>query len=139
MGSASLPLVLHGTGVSTHDTQEMLPQKTGSKFNHQKRKSHADSLRKKPKQKTLSQKALNNSFREKYLTGNKKKKLATNQEEPGGESDYILIMKNNIQKPSKQTKTAGKFMFLGKEHLAEKFMGKGVKFDKKSFVKLANC
>ena len=68
--SASLPLVLHGTGVFTHDTQEMLPQKTGSKFNHQKRKSHADSLRKKPKQKTLSQKALNNSFREKYLTGN---------------------------------------------------------------------
>ena len=48
-------------------------------------------------------------------------------------------MKNNIQKPSKQTKTAGKYMFLGKGPLAEKFMGKGVKFDKKSFVKLANC
>ena len=70
--SASLPLVLHGTGLFTHETQEMLPQKTGCKLNHQKRKSHADSLRKKPKQKTLSQKALNNSFREKYLTGNKK-------------------------------------------------------------------
>ena len=30
-------------------------------------------------------------------------------------------------------------MVLGKGHLAEKFIGKGVKFDKKSFVKLANC
>ena len=48
-------------------------------------------------------------------------------------------MKKNIQKPSKQRKTAGKYMFLGKGHLAEKLMGKGVKFDKKSFVKLANC
>ena len=52
--SASLPLVLHETGLFTHETQEMLPQKTGSKFNHQKRKSHADSLKEKHKQKTFS-------------------------------------------------------------------------------------
>ena len=83
-----------------------------------------------------SNKVLNNSFREKYLTG--AKKLASLQEEHGGVPDFLLIVRNNVQKPNKQTTTAGKFMVAGQGEIYEGFLHDGIEFDTDNYVKMSN-
>ena len=124
------PIMIHSTGIfSTVESEEVVQPRQKPK----RRKSHTESL--KPKS-FSSSKVLNNSFREKYLTGIKK--LSSLQEEHGGTPDFLLIVKNNVQQPSKQTTTAGKFMVAGQGEIFEEFMHEGIEFDTDSYVKMTN-
>ena len=63
------PIMIHSTGIYNTVAESVVQPRTKPK----ERKTHTDSLKEKPKPKTFSSsKVLNNSFREKYLTGIKK-------------------------------------------------------------------
>ena len=128
------PIMIHSTGIfSTVESEEVVQPRQKQK----RRKSHTESLKEKPKPKSFSSsKVLNNSFREKYLTGIKK--LSSLQEEHGGTPNFLLIVKNNVQQPSKQTTTAGRFMVAGQGEIFEEFMHEGIEFDTDGYVKMTN-
>ena len=79
-----------------------------------------------------------NSFKQKYLT--LKKKVSALQLEVGGEEDFPLIVKNNLQTPSRnqQSLTAGKYMIYGKGSLSDQFHTTGIKFASEKMVKMEN-
>ena len=127
------PIMIHSTGIYNTAAESVVQPRTKLK----ERKTHTESLKEKPKPKIFSStKVLNNSFREKYLTGIKK--LASLQEEHGGVPDFLLIVANNVQQPSKQTTTAGKFMVAGQGEIYEGFMHDGIEFDTHNYVKMSN-
>ena len=127
------PIMIHSTGIFNTVAESVVQPRTKPK----ERKTHTDSLKEKPKPKTFSSsKVLNNSFREKYLTGIKK--LASLQEEHGGKPDFLLIVRNNVQQPSKQTTTAGKFMVAGQGEIFEGFLHEGIEFETDNYVKMSN-
>ena len=127
-------MIHHSTGIFNRVADESVVQ---PRKKVKERKSHTESLKEKPKPKTFSSsKVLNNSFREKFLTG--VKKLASLQEEHGGEPNFLLIVQNNVQKPNKQSTTAGKFMVSGQGEIFEGFMHDGIEFDTENYVKMSN-
>jgi len=120
-----------------HDTRRIEDTLTEEEPEIKKRrKSHNESLKEKVKVKTLNKKSMLNSWREKILTA--KKKVATIQEEHGGNPDFLLLIKNNIQEKNTQTQTAGKYMVIAKGPARKKFLGKGVKFSRENNFMMAN-
>ena len=75
---------------------------------NEKRKSHSDHMKMAVKVKKLGKKAMLNSWREKMLTV--KKKVASIQVEHGGDPDFVIMIRNNIQDPTatNASPTAGK-------------------------------
>ena len=127
---AAPTIMLHSTGIFGNPVVANWP---GQKV----RKSHTESLKEKPKVKTFSSaKVQTNSYREKLLTA--LKKIATVQQEHGGEEDFVVIMKNNVQKPNKQSTTAGKYIFQGAGPLLDGFLNGGLEYDHYNYVKLEN-
>ena len=60
------------------------------------------------------------------------------QLEVGAKEDFILLVRNNLQDPSPQSSTAGKYMCYGVGPIAENFYTTGIKFDNTEMVKMAN-
>ena len=60
------------------------------------------------------------------------------QLEVGAKEDFILLVRNNLQDPSPQSSTAGKYMCYGVGPIAENFYNTGIKFDNTEMVKMAN-
>ena len=85
-----------------------------------------------------STKANLNSMRTKFLTV--KKKVVSIPEECGVEQDFMLIMKNNLQKSgiSNPSPTAGKYMLYTRGSIREQFLGEGVKFNPMTMFMMAN-
>ena len=120
---------------STFQTEENIPVNLPK--SQKRRKSHTESLKEYAKEKTFSSsKVRNNSFREKLLTGIKK--LGSVQKEHGGEPNYLLIIKNNIQEASKQSTTAEKFIVQGEGPIMDGFLHSGIEYDSDNYVKLVN-
>ena len=71
---------------------------------------------------------------------NSKKKFASIQPECGADQDFMIIMKNNLQREdvSNPSPTAGKYMVYTRGNIREKLLGEGVKFDTSSMYMLAN-
>ena len=85
-----------------------------------------------------SSKANLNSLKTKYL--NLKKKISAIHKECGVEEDFLLVMKNNLQKDSisRPAPTAGKYMVFCRGGIREKLLGDGIKFDKNNMYMMAN-
>ena len=85
-----------------------------------------------------SSKANLNSMKTKFLTV--KKKVASIQQECGMEQDFMLIMKNNLQKSSVScpSPTAGKYMVYNRGNIRDQLLGEGVKFNPMTMFMLAN-
>ena len=85
-----------------------------------------------------SSKANLNSMKTKFLTV--KKKVASIQQECGMEQDFMLIMKNNLQKSSVScpSPTAGKYMGYNRGNIRDQLLGEGVKFNPMTMFMLAN-
>ena len=92
----------------------------------------------KSKVENRSAKANLNSMKTKFLTS--KKKFASIQPECGVEQDFMIIMKNNLQRAdvSNPSPTAGKYMVYTKGNIREKLLGQGIKFDTASMYMLDN-
>ena len=103
-----------------------------------RKKSHKEHLNAKVKVKTLSKKATQNSWRNKLLTA--KKKWATLQEEHGGQPDFVIMIRNNVQDAgvTKASSTAGKYLLMAQGPLREKLLGPGVQFVKNESYMFAN-
>ena len=77
-------------------------------------------------------------FKDKYLTS--KKNIFTSKR-PGVSPDYILFVRNNIQKPGgkNSSSTAGKYLVYGEGPIQDDFFGiHGVKFDKSKHIIMKN-
>ena len=85
-----------------------------------------------------SAKANVNSMKTKFLTG--KKKFAAIQPECGVEQDFMVILKNNLQRAdiSHASPTAGKYMIFTRGNIREQLLGDGIKFDPSTMYMLAN-
>ena len=77
-------------------------------------------------------------MRTKFLTV--KKKVVSIPEECGVEQDFMLIMKNNLQKSgiSNPSPTAGKYMVYTRGSIREQLLGEGVKFNPMTMFMMAN-
>ena len=69
-----------------------------------------------------------------------KKKIAAIQKESGVEEDFLLVMKNNLQKEniSRPAPTAGKYMVFCRGGIREQLLGDGIKLDKNNMYMMAN-
>ena len=78
------------------------------------------------------------SFKNKYLT--LKKKTSAIHKEHGTDSDYILIIKNNLQKPGGKncSPTAGKYLVMAEGSMRQQFLENGIKFDVEGFAMMKN-
>jgi len=92
----------------------------------------------KPKVENRSSKANLNSMKAKFLTA--KKKFAAIQPECGVEQDFIIMLKNNLQKDtvSNASPTAAKYMVFGRGSIKDQLLETGIKFDPSSMYMLAN-
>ena len=87
-----------------------------------------------PKVENRSAKANLNSMKAKFLTA--KKKFAAIQPECGVEQDFIIMLKNNLQKDT--VRNASKYMVLGRGSIKDQLLETGIKFDSSSMYMLAN-
>ena len=106
-----------------------------------KKKTKKEYLSEKVKDKAISRSNKVNikSFKDKYLTS--KKKTSSLQREHGSSPDYILFVRNNIQKPGgkNSSSTAGKYLVYGEGPIQDDFFGiHGVKFDKSKHIIMKN-
>jgi hypothetical protein len=106
--------------------------------NKKPRKSHKEHLKAKVKVKTLSKKAMQNSWKNKLLIA--KKKVATLQEEHSGQPDFVIMIKNNVQEAgvTNASSTAGKYLVMAEGPLREKLLGPVVQFVKEDSYMFAN-
>ena len=74
----------------------------------------------------------------KFLTA--KKKFAAIQPECGVEQDFIIMLKNNLQKDTirNASPTAAKYMVFGRGSIKDQLLETGIKFDSSSMYMLAN-
>ena len=91
-----------------------------------------------PKVENRSAKANLNSMKAKFLTA--KKKFAAIQPECGVEQDFIIMLKNNLQKDTirNASPTAAKYMVFGRGSIKDQLLETGIKFDSSSMYMLAN-
>ena len=73
----------------------------------------------------------------KFLTV--KKKFAAIQPECGVEQDFIIMLKNNLQKDTvrNSSPTAAKYMVFGRDSIKDQLLETGIKFDSSSMYMLA--
>jgi predicted RNA-binding Zn-ribbon protein involved in translation (DUF1610 family) len=103
-----------------------------------KRKNKSEYLRDVKQVKTSkSKKNMTRSMKDQYLT--LKKSVANLQRIHGVDSEFMLIVKKNIQSRGAKNSapTAGKYMVIAEGKLNQQFFGSGVKFDE-NFVIMAN-
>ena len=83
------------------------------------------------------QKEVNQSFKDLFLT--QKKNVSNLQRVHGAAPEFVLIVKNNVQKPGGKNAaaTAGKYMVASRGNLREMMFSTGIKFTE-DFVMMAN-
>lgn len=86
---------------------------------------------------TKSTKDVTRSFKDQFLTS--KKNISNLQIVHGAEAEFVLIVKNNIQKPGGKNSapTAGKYMVACQGNMREALFSTGIKFGD-DFVMMAN-
>ena len=104
-----------------------------------KRKTPKEVRQAKPKTIKRSTARSHQNFRDRYLTV--KKRIDVLQPDHGLEQEFFVAVKNNLQDPNVRgaASTAGKWMVYGKGELLGKFLGGGIKYEKKKMVMMANA
>ena len=89
------------------------------------------------KSSSKTQKEVNRSFKDLFLT--QKKNVSNLQWVHGAAPEFVLIVKNNVQKPGGKNAaaTAGKYMVASRGNLREMMFSTGIKFTE-DFVMMAN-
>ena len=104
-----------------------------------KRKTKMEYLKedRKVKSATKSKKDVNRSFKDQFLT--QKKNIFNLQRVHGADADFLLIVKNNVQKTGGKNSatTAGKYMVVCEGNMKESFLSSGVQFGE-DFVMMEN-
>lgn len=110
-----------------------------TKTRAKKRKTAKEVRQAKPNPKKRSTARSHQNFRDRYLTV--KKRVDVLQPDHGVEQDFFFAVKNNLQDPNVRgaASTAGKWMVYGKGEIMGKFLGGGIKYERKKMVMMANA